>query len=117
MTNVRVTQRRLRSPPDRRRAFPSTSQLATARRVATELARLVPPPAFLTPREARLLPWLATDLTYAQIAAELGGGVDNLHQLAHRLFQHLGAESRAGVIARWLRPDAFEPPYTQKTAD
>jgi DNA-binding CsgD family transcriptional regulator len=100
----------VRHPAPRRRGHPDEEGRAAARRLAARLAALSPPPAALSPREAELLPWLATDLGYAAIADELGCGPHNARLLAARLRRRLGVATRPAAVARWLRPEGFIPP-------
>ena len=88
-----------------------TAQLGPSKRTAAKsiVTRLgsSPVPNGLTRREAQILPWLATDLSYAEIAAHFGYSPHYARMLAQRLLRKLGVTSRPAVVARWLRPDAF----------
>jgi DNA-binding CsgD family transcriptional regulator len=79
---------------------------AVAKSIVTRLGSS-PVPKGLTRREAQILPWLATDLSYAEIAAHFGYSPHYARMLAQRLLRKLGVTSRPAVVARWLRPDAF----------
>lgn len=82
------------------------SKRTTAKSIVTRLGSS-PVPNGLTRREAQILPWLATDLSYAEIAAHFGYSPHYARMLAQRLLRKLGVTSRPAVVARWLRPDAF----------
>ncbi len=50
------------------RGAPAKPPLIAVRNIPDRLATLVPPSTELTPREARLLPWLGTVLTCAAVS-------------------------------------------------
>jgi DNA-binding CsgD family transcriptional regulator len=89
-------------PPAHRR-----SRTAAARDMVARLAVAAPAPPGLSPREAELLPWLATDLGYAAIARELGCSLSNIRHIVRRLCRRLGVVTRPAAVARWLRPEGF----------
>lgn len=105
----RIREALVAEPPARRRSKSPTGSaaLAAARTLVGRLTAAAPAPPGLSRREAELLPWLATDLSYAAIARELDCGPDNARLLAKRLAARLGVHSRASAVARWLRPEAF----------
>lgn len=84
----------------------SASKRTAAKSIVTRLGSS-PMPSGLTRREAQILPWLATDLSYAEIAVHFGYSPHYARMLAQRLLRKLGVTSRPAVVARWLRPDAF----------
>jgi len=105
--------RRVPHRPEARR--PSAKAIEAANTVVARLVD-VPCPPGLTRREAQLLPWLATDLSYAAIALQLGYGPHNARLLALRLLRKLGVNSRPAAVTRWLRPDAFDATLANQPA-
>ena len=75
-----------------------------ARQLSTQLARehgSGPPGASaLTAAELRVLPLLATHLSYPEIAAELFVSTNTIKSQAYSLFRKLGASSRSQAVAR-----------------
>jgi len=75
-----------------------------ARQLSTQLARehgSGPPGASaLTAAELRVLPLLATHLSYPEIAAELFVSTNTIKSKAYSLFRKLGASSRSQAVAR-----------------
>jgi ATP/maltotriose-dependent transcriptional regulator MalT len=54
----------------------------------------------LTAAELRLLPLLATHMSYPGIAAELSVSANTIKSQAYSLFRKLGASSRSQAVAR-----------------
>jgi DNA-binding CsgD family transcriptional regulator len=73
--------------------------------MAPHAATLPPIPRGLTPREAQLLPLLASDDSLPELAVKLGLSRETVRVHAKRIYDKLGARTRVGAIVRWLRPD------------
>ena len=75
-----------------------------AREMRAQIAREggpgVPGASALTAAELRVLPLLATHLSYPEIAAELFVSTNTIKSQAYSLFRKLGASSRSQAVAR-----------------
>jgi LuxR family maltose regulon positive regulatory protein len=65
-----------------------------------ELGHSLPGASALTAAELRVLPLLATHLSYPEIAAELSVSPNTIKSQAYSLFRKLGASSRSQAVAR-----------------
>ena len=69
-------------------------------KLATERSPNAPGASALTTAELRILPLLATHLSYPEIAAELFVSPHTIKSQAYSLFRKLGASSRSQAVAR-----------------
>jgi LuxR family transcriptional regulator, maltose regulon positive regulatory protein len=69
-------------------------------RLATEPGSMDAGASSLTAAELRLLPLLATHMSYPGIAAELSVSANTIKSQAYSLFRKLGASSRSQAVAR-----------------
>jgi LuxR family transcriptional regulator, maltose regulon positive regulatory protein len=68
--------------------------------LASERRPNAPGASVLTAAELRVLPLLATHLSYPEIAAELSVSPNTIKSQAHSLFRKLGASSRSQAVTR-----------------
>jgi len=68
--------------------------------LASERGTSTPGASSLTGAELRMLPLLATHLSYPEIAAELFVSTNTIKSQAYSLFRKLGASSRSQAVAR-----------------
>jgi LuxR family maltose regulon positive regulatory protein len=71
--------------------------------LASERRPNAPGASVLTAAELRVLPLLATHLSYPEIAAELSVSPNTIKSQAHSLFRKLGASSRSQAVTRSRR--------------
>ena len=69
-------------------------------RLSEERGTSVPGPSALTAAELRILPRLATHLSYPEIATELFLSKHSIKSQAHSLYRKLGATSRRQAVTR-----------------
>jgi LuxR family transcriptional regulator, maltose regulon positive regulatory protein len=69
-------------------------------RLSEERGPSVPGPSALTAAELRILPLLATHLSYPEIATELILSKHTIKSQAHSLYRKLGATSRSQAVTR-----------------
>ena len=69
-------------------------------RLSEERGPSVPGPSALTAAELRILPLLATHLSYPEIATELFLSKHTIKFQAHSLYRKLGATSRSQAVTR-----------------
>jgi DNA-binding NarL/FixJ family response regulator len=72
-----------------------------------------PPPAIhvqLTPRELEVLPWLASPLTYRQVAEQLNVSEETVRTHAKRILNKLGQPNRAQAVLAAMRLGLVDPP-------
>jgi LuxR family maltose regulon positive regulatory protein len=67
---------------------------------ASERGTSTPGASSLTGAELRMLPLLATHLSYPEIAAELFVSTNTIKSQAYSLFRKLGVSSRSQAVAR-----------------
>jgi LuxR family transcriptional regulator, maltose regulon positive regulatory protein len=97
-TLMREIDEVLRRRPDLGTLTVQAQQLRT--RLAGERGASTPAASALTVAELRVLPLLATHLSYPEIAAELFVSPNTIKSQAYSLFRKLGASSRSQAVAR-----------------
>lgn len=97
-TLMREIDEVLRRRPDLGTLTVQARQLRT--RLAGERGASTPAASALTVAELRVLPLLATHLSYPEIAAELFVSPNTIKSQAYSLFRKLGASSRSQAAAR-----------------
>ena len=97
-TLMREIDEVLRRRPDLGTLVGQAQQLRT--QLASERGASTPGASALTAAELRVLPLLATHLSYPEIAAELFVSPNTIKSQAYSMFRKLGASSRSQAVAR-----------------
>jgi LuxR family maltose regulon positive regulatory protein len=97
-TIMREIDEILRRRPDLGTLVDEAAELRA--QVASERGTSIPGASSLTGAELRMLPLLATHLSYPEIAAELFVSTNTIKSQAYSLFRKLGASSRSQAVAR-----------------
>jgi DNA-binding NarL/FixJ family response regulator len=79
--------------------------------VGRELTRFVDPsPSDLPPRVRQVLACLLEGDGDKQVAGRLGLSIHTVNEYTKRIFRHFGVQSRAQLMARWVRRGWSTPP-------